>query len=182
MPQGCTADNTDPLYANYFQLTFGRGTRQLELMVQKCNLPGLVLPDQAQPTIFGTTVPVPTMAAQFEALNIEFIVDSQLTNWKSIFSWMRNLSNIRNDYEYNIQDYQDWHHTATLKLMSTDFKYGCTNVVQSITFAYIIPVRLSSLSFQSDSPDAQIVKAACSFKYSYYTLDPDADIVLNGEL
>lgn len=182
MPQGCTADNTDPLYANYFQLSFGRGTRQLELMVQKCNLPGLTIPDQGQPTIFGTTVPVPTMAAQFETLNIEFIVDKQLTNWKSLFSWMRNLSNIQNDYQYNIEDYQNWHHTATLKLMSTDFKYGCTTVVQSVTFAHIIPVKLSSLTFQSDSPDAQIVKASCIFKYSYYTLDPDASPNLSGEL
>ena len=75
MPQGCTADNTDPLYSNYFQLSFGRGTRQLELMIQKCNLPGLIIPDQAQPTIFGTTIPIPSMAIQFETLNVEFIVD-----------------------------------------------------------------------------------------------------------
>jgi uncharacterized ubiquitin-like protein YukD len=40
------------------------------------------------PTILGTTIPVPTMTIQFEQLNVEFLVDSNLANWKSIYSWI----------------------------------------------------------------------------------------------
>jgi hypothetical protein len=79
-------DNTNNLYGNYFQLKILRGTSRLELMVQKANLPGITIPDQAQPTIFGTTIPVPSMTAQFEPLTVEFLVDQDLENWKSIYS------------------------------------------------------------------------------------------------
>ena len=107
--------NINPLYNSYFTLVFGRGTRQFELNCQKANLPGCTVPDTSQPTIFGTTVPVPTMQFNYETLNTEFIIDSNLTNWKSLYSWMRNMSNIDDDTSHNL-DYQEWHKTATLTI------------------------------------------------------------------
>jgi hypothetical protein len=74
------------MYNSYFRLVFGRGTKQMELMCQRANLPGISVPDQPQPTTLGTTIPVPTMVANFETLNVEFIVDSDLTNWMSLYS------------------------------------------------------------------------------------------------
>ena len=60
------------MYNSYFRLVFGRGTKQMELMCQRANLPGISVPDQPQPTTLGTTIPVPTMVANFETLNVEF--------------------------------------------------------------------------------------------------------------
>ena len=85
----------------------------MELMCQRANLPGISVPDQNQPTVLGVTVPVPTMSANFELLNVEFIVDSDLTNWKNLYSWIRNITNITNDVDHNLL-YQDWHHSANL--------------------------------------------------------------------
>lgn len=167
-------DNVNPLYNNYFQFRLKRGTTQLELMVQKVNLPGLTVNEQPQPTIFGTTIPVPTTGIQFEPLSIEFLVDSNLSNWKSIYSWMRNLTNIQDSTSNNIP-YSDWHYDASLILPSPLATCeGGTNTVLTIDFFNVIPTRLSGLPFQSDSPDAVQLKATCTFKYSYYTLDPDA--------
>jgi len=161
--------NINPLYNSYFTLIFGRGTDQFELTCQKANLPGCTVPDTAQPTIFGTTVPIPTMQFNYETLNVEFIVDSELENWKSLYSWMRNMANIETDEEYNLT-YQSWHHEATLTIFDPATK--CSNLV--VTFKYIIPTNLSGLIFQSDSADAILQKATCRFKFSYYTLSPDA--------
>lgn len=161
--------NINPLYNSYFTLVFGRGTKQFELNCQKANLPGCTVPDTNQPTIFGTTIPVPTLQFNYETLNVEFIVDSELENWKSIYSWMRNLSNIENDTENNLP-YQDWHHTATLSIFDPVLK--CPNLV--VTFRYIVPTKLTGLVFQTDSADAILQKASCQFKFSYFTLDPDA--------
>jgi hypothetical protein len=169
--------NINPLYNSYFTLVFGRGTQQFELNCQKANLPGCTVPDTQQPTIFGTTVPVPTMQFNYETLNVEFIVDSELDNWKSIYSWMRNLANIDTDTENNLI-YQDWHHEATLTLFSPTTK--CPTLVT--TFRYILPTRLSGLIFQSDSSDAIIQKASCQFKFSYYELNPDAPADLKNEI
>ena len=89
-------NNINPLYNNYFRLTFSRGTSQFELMCQRVTLPGLSIGETKQPTTLGTTIPIPTLAANFEPLKVDFIVDNDLTNWKSIYSWMRNISNIDN--------------------------------------------------------------------------------------
>jgi hypothetical protein len=173
-------DNLNPLYNNYYTLQILRGTRLLELMVQKVNLPGLTVPDQNQPTIFGTTIPIPSMTVQFEPLTVEFIVDENLTNWLSIYSWIRNITNIADSTTANL-DYADWHYTAKLLIMNSAFKYtGCTDPVLTVGFQNVIPTRLTGLVFQSDSPDTNILKASCTFKYSYYTFDPPPPLSLFG--
>lgn len=168
--------NINPLYNSYFTLFFGRGTSQFELNCQKANLPGCTVPDVNQPTIFGTTVPVPTMQFNYETLNVEFIVDSNLENWKSLYSWMRNLANIENDTENNL-DYQNWHYQATLSIY--DPATQCPKL--NVRFYYIVPTKLSGLIFQVDSADAIIQKATCQFKYSYYDFCPDASEDLYGQ-
>lgn len=173
-------DNTNLLYSNYFRLQILRGTKILELMVTKVNLPGITVPEQPQPTIFGTTIPVPTMVAQFDPLNVEFLVDDDLTNWKSIYSWMRNITNIRDSTSNNLDDYQDWHYSAKLILPSTSFRYSeCNDPILVVEFVNVIPTKLSGIMFQSDVNDAPHAKSNCTLKYSYYTMSPDAPNILS---
>lgn len=157
--------NINPLYNSYFRLVFGRGTNQMELMCQKANLPGISVPDQPQPTVLGITIPIPTLAAVFDPLMVEFVIDSDLRNWRNLYSWIRNITNIKDDINHNLP-YQSWHHTANL------FVYDPTNNCQVLktTFNYIIPVKLSGIAFQADSADAIIQKATCTFKYSFYEM------------
>ena len=93
------AGNINPLYNSYFSLLFNRGTSQFELLCQRVNLPGISVPSLVQPTTLGTTIPVPSMVAAFADLSVEFIVDENMTNWKSLYSWIRNISNIKDDME-----------------------------------------------------------------------------------
>ena len=172
----CTS-NLNPLYNSYFQLFFGRGTKRMELMCQKVNLPGISIGDQPQPTILGTTIPVPAMNIQFEPLTVEFIVDSELTNWKSLYSWIRNVTNIKDDTSNNI-DYKDWHHQAVLSIYSA--VDNCSPV--SINFWHIVPSSLTGLMFRADSADALIQTATCKFKYSYYSINPDASSNLKNSI
>tara|TARA_R110000868_G_scaffold139430_8_gene354241 strand:+ start:3997 stop:4554 length:558 start_codon:yes stop_codon:yes gene_type:complete len=173
------SNNINILYNNQFKLVFGRGTNQMELMCQKANIPGIKINEQNQPTTLGTTIPIPTMGVNFDALSIEFIVDSDLTNWKSLYSWIRNISNIANDTQYNL-DYQDWHFKSSLYIYDplTKFSTGsnqvCNSILFAVNFKHIIPVSLSGINFQSDSADLIPQKASCSFKYSHYEIVPDA--------
>ena len=175
-------DNINPLYNNPFKMVFGRGTSAMEFMIQKANLPGISLPDVPQPTIFGTTIPVPTTAIVHEPLAIEFIVDADLANWKTLYSWMRNMSNIADSTSYNLE-YQDWHYQASLFVYDPTTKFdisgGCNLINLEVRFWNIIPVALSGINFQADSVDLIVQKATCKFKYSYYTFIPDAPNDLN---
>jgi len=180
------SDNINVLYNNPFKLVFGRGTSQMELMCQRANIPGIRLNEQAQPTVLGTTIPVPTLGISFEPLSIEFLIDSNLTNWKSLYSWIRNLSNIADDSTNNIP-YQEWHYKATLFVYDTNYKFPnpsnlttkCSDIVFTVNFKHIVPVSLSGINFQADSADLLPQKATCSFKYSHYEFTPDAPSTLN---
>lgn len=166
------SDNINPLYNNPFKLVINRDTDQMELMVQKVNLPGLSISEQAQPTIFGTTIPVPSLAASFEPLNVEFIVDSNLENWKKIYSWLRDMTNIADDVSYELA-YQKWHWSGSLFVFGPQSSPTCSDLALTVNFVNLIPVALSGLNFRADSPDLDIQKATCKFKYSYYTMTPD---------
>jgi hypothetical protein len=180
----CT-DNINILYNNQFKLVIGRGTKQMELMCQRASLPGIKINSQTQPTTLGTTIPVPSLSVAHEPLNIEFIVDSNLQNWNSLYSWIRNISNISDDKSYNT-DYQNWHHGAVLYVYNPHFKFqtsvgqpSCNNVLFTVNFNHMIPVSLSGLNFQSDSSDIIPQRATCSFTYSYYNIIPDPPNLLN---
>lgn len=171
-------NNINPLYNNYFRLTFSRGTSQFELMCQRVTLPGLSIGETKQPTTLGTTIPIPTLAANFEPLKVDFIVDNDLTNWKSIYSWMRNISNIDNDTSHNIS-YQTWHIKAVLDILNP---INCNTVDLSFTFHNVIPTSLGGLAFQTDNSDVNLVKCNASFAYSYYTMIPDAESNLLNQI
>lgn len=167
-------DDINLLYNNYYRLKILRGTKILELLIQKTNLPGISISDQPQPTIFGTTIPVPTLGIQFEPLSVEFLVDKNLNNWKSIYSWMRNISNIENDVDHNLE-YQKWHYNAALQIFdNSPESYKCDIPLLTVEFGNLIPVKLSGLIFQSDNSDTVQLRASCTFKYSFYNLNPDA--------
>jgi hypothetical protein len=176
MPVCSTSIN--PLYNNYFRLIFGRGTKQLELMCQRVNIPGISLGETAQPTALGVTIPYATTAATFDPLKVEFIVDSDLNNWKSLYSWIRNITNIADDTSHNI-NYQNWHINATLELLDP---VTCSTVELKFIFHNVIPLNLSGFSLQTDNQDVNLVKASAAFKYSYYSMLPDADSNLLGDL
>lgn len=178
MTTNACSGNTNPLYNNYFSLRFDRGTKQFELLCQRVNLPGIGSPDLIQPTTLGTTIPVPSLVATFEPLTVEFIVDENLTNWKSIYSWIRNITNIKDDSSNNL-NYKDWHITATLNIYSEPYSVNGCNSGTRITFNNVIPISLSGLNFQSDNTDSVIQKATARFKYSYYTILPDAPSILS---
>jgi hypothetical protein len=181
----CNSSNINPLYNNSFKFIINRGTDQLELMVQRVNLPSITIGDQAQPTIFGTTIPVPTLAIGFDTLNVEFVVDSNLENWQSLYTWMRFMTNIADDTSYNDMDYQYWHNYAILSIygnpqdinFSSSSSCGSTGI--TVKFHNVIPISLSGLNFQSDSTDLTIQKSTCKFKYSYYEFLPDPSGYIN---
>ena len=91
--------NINPLYSNLYKFTLGRGDSKLTLLGQKVTVPGIQLSTQGQPTTLGVQIPVATNTFTFEALRLEFMVDANLENWKSIYDWMKVIGNISNDTE-----------------------------------------------------------------------------------
>lgn len=156
--------NINYLRTNAFKFTIDRGSNQLELFCQATGLPGVKLSSSPQPTILGTQIPVATNTFAFDPLVVEFIVDENLDNWKSVFDWMKEIGNISNDTEGT--PYQTWSATATLTPMTPEF---CPLSNRIITFYYVIPVDLGGLSFKADINDPVPIKCRVTFSYAYYS-------------
>ena len=69
-----------------------------------------------------------------------------------MYSWLRQLANIENDDENNL-DYQLWHQSsATLKIFNQNTKYPIQETIDcpdptvcTITFKNLIPISLSEI-------------------------------------
>lgn len=157
--------NINPLYSNLYKFTLGRGDSKLTLLGQKVTVPGIQLSTQGQPTTLGVQIPVATNTFTFEALRLEFMVDANLENWKSIYDWMKVIGNISNDTETT--PYQDWASYATLNILQSSYCPGD----RTFNSYYLIPVALSGLPFTSQASDTFNVMANVTFSYSYYSVE-----------
>jgi hypothetical protein len=153
--------NINPLQTNYYNFSISKGDENIKLFCQSIALPGIQLNTQQQPTILGTQIPVAVNTFSFEPLKVEFIVDENLENWKSIFDWMKQIGNIEDDIS-NIP-YQQWSADASLTILQSNY-YPNMN----ISFYYVIPVSLSALNFRSDASDSTPIKSIATFSYSHY--------------
>jgi hypothetical protein len=155
--------NINPLLTNTYRFSIGRGDEKLTLFGQGVGIPGVKLNTQPQPTTLGIQIPVAVNTFNFEPLNLEFIVDENLENWKSIYDWMKSIGNISNDVDNT--RYHTWDTSANLDILGSN--YLPLNG-KTIRFYYAIPVSLSGINFKSDASDSAPIKARVSFEYSYY--------------
>ena len=154
--------NINPLLTNAYKFDIKRGDDKLSLFGQGVVLPGLKLNVQPQPTTLGIQIPVAVNTFNFEPLALEFIVDENLENWKSIYDWMKSIGNIKNDVDNT--PYHTWDTYAILTILGPNyFPNG-----KSVKFWYAIPTQISGISFKSDASDSTPMKARVSFEYSYY--------------
>lgn len=158
--------NITPILTNAFKFTIDRGSDNLELFCQATGLPGVKLSVQPQPTTLGIQIPVATNTFAFDPLTVEFLVDGNMENWKSVYTWMKEIGNISDDVSGTL--YQTWSATAYLTPLTPQF---CALPGGRVKFYYVIPVDLGGLSFKADINDPTPVKCRVTFNYSYYTFE-----------
>ena len=158
--------NINPLFSNCYNFTLGRGDEKLELFGQSISIPGVQLNTQPQPTTLGTQIPIAVNTFTYEPLSLNFIVDENIENWSSIYTWMKEIGNVYNDTENT--PYQEWASSASLTILNSSY-LQLNN--KTFRFYYIVPVSLSSISFRSDISDTNPTTAKVSFQYSYYDIE-----------
>jgi len=156
--------NINQLQTNYYNFSINKGSENIKLFCQTVALPGVQLNTQPQPTILGIQIPVAVNTFTFEPLRVEFLIDEDLENWKSIFDWMKQIGNISDDVS-NVP-YNQWATTANLTILASNYFPN-----MNIAFYYVVPVALSGIPFRSDSNDSAPLKATATFAYSYYAFE-----------
>ena len=170
-----------------FQLT---KLPKVEYFTTACNIPGISLNATVQPTPLAD-IPLPGDTLTFSDLEITFLVDENLENYREIHGWMYGIGfpKSRTQFADLVNANKDRFPTEGRDSQATDagkVKYGAQplgpifsdatlNVLTSknnanieVRFSDVFPVSLSGLNFDQQADDVTYLTATVSFKYKLY--------------
>lgn len=139
---------------------------------QEVNLPDVTLGTTISATRFSD-YPVPGDKMEFGQLNVQFLVDERMHNYKEIFNWLQGLGFPESNKQFanqieaapigDISNSQKVVSDATLVILG-----NTNNPIQTVQFIDCFPEALSSLTFVSTAQDVQYLIGNATFRYSYY--------------
>jgi len=163
---------------------------KVEYFTTACNIPGISLGTTLQPTPLAD-IPLPGDTLTFSDLEITFLVDENLENYREIHGWMYGIGfpKARTQFAELVSANKDRFPTSGKDSLVTDagkVKYGATplgpifsdatlNVLSSknntnieVRFADVFPTTLSGLNFNQQADDVNYLSATVTFKYKIY--------------
>ena len=163
---------------------------EVEFTCQTANIPGISLGGATQPTPL-VDVPIPGDKINYDSLDITFLVDENLNNYKEIHDWLIGLG-----FPQNHTQFQDLaagsadrfpgstrSTAATGKNVPAPLKEGgiysdatltvlnSKNIAKTeIRFQNIYPTSLGGLNYDIKNTDVNYIQASVSFAYTLYEI------------
>ena len=187
-PSGSGLDYADPTKFK-FQIT---KLPRVEFNSIQANIPGITLTEINQPTRL-MPVRIPGNDMTFEDLNITFIVDEDLTNYRSVHDWMAGLAQMDSDDKYRAlitegSDRMPLSQQANLTDAGRVTKATNDGAIFSdaklitlsnrniplieITFRDTYPKALSALDYNQNATDIEYLQATVTLGYKKHTYTP----------
>ena len=166
-------NNINPLSPTGFKLSIAK-LSEITYFCQEANLPDLNLTSLQVATPFSMST-VPGDLIQFGELDVSFIIDEQMNNYKAIWDWMIGLGFPENYTQYsNLISASDVNPPAFGNLQG-NFSDGVLEIlggnnipVRAIRFVDLHPVFIGTLNFQSNVTDINYLVGQATFKYTYF--------------
>jgi len=163
---------------------------KVEFFVTAVNVPGISLANTTQPTPLAD-IPIPGETIAFSDLEVTFLVDENLENYREIHGWMYGLGfpAARTQFANLVQAGRDRFPNPGKQSVSTDagkVKYGAEplgpvfsdatlNILTSknnanieVRFSDTFPSALSGLQYDQQATDVDYLTATVTFKYKIY--------------
>ncbi len=163
-------DNITPLSPNGFMFTVTK-LPDISFFCQQVNLPGLTLGDPEYANPF-TKQPIPGETLTYDTLEINFLIDNEMKNYKYLYNWIIALG-FPNEYEQyrafvqsdnnNYSELAKNYSDATLSILT-----GNNNIAQQVQFIDLFPVTIGTVTFQSTNTDVNYIQCNATFRYGYY--------------
>jgi hypothetical protein len=162
--------NINPLSSNGFNFSISK-LPEVSFFCQEVNLPSVTLPTFDMNTPLSA-LPFSGEILSFDDLNIQFIIDENMSNYIAVYNWMIGLGFPEDNKQFtDFINSQDTGYSRTSREFSdaTLQILGSNNLpVQTVKFIDILPVTLSSLNFLSTNNDVTYLVGNVSFKISRY--------------
>jgi len=173
-----TTINKSILNKNNFRLLIDK-VPTVEYYVQSVNIPGLSFTETIANTGVGLDAFYPGDKVSFETLNVSFLVDEDLQNYKEIYDWMNAIVPINDPASYGILTGSKKTVTQVSAGSTDDLAQSTqitlvTNTNKNIANKYFrfhdaFPISLGSLELQSGS-ETEPVTCEVQFRFTYYEL------------
>ena len=184
-PSGSGLDYADPTKFK-FQIT---KLPRVEFNSIQANIPGITLTELNQPTRL-MPVRIPGNDMTFEDLSVTFIVDEDLTNYRSVHDWMAGLAQMDSDDKYralitdggdrmplsqqnNSQDAGRVTSATNDGAIFSDAKLiilSARNIpLVELSFEDTYPKSLSALEYNQNATDIEYLQATVTFGYKKHT-------------
>ena len=136
----------------------------VDFFCQAANVPDVNMPTTEVASPFRNLPIIPGGGVTFGDLSLRFIVDEDLKNYNSIYSWIRDNGNAD----------QMMRETATSEI----YTHGQLHIVTSqynpafiVDFKNIFPVSLSGLQFDATMTDVEYITAEVTFKHQEFSIN-----------
>ena len=163
---------------------------QVEFFIQTVNLPGISMGTATVPTPLYD-YPVPGDEISFQSLDISFLVDENLNNYKELHDWISGLG-----FGKSHQDFADLQATAADRFPGSTkgslvagveipaplseggiYSDATLTILNSkniakteVRFQNVFPTSIGSLSYDVQASDIDYLKATASFDYLNYDI------------
>ena len=161
----------------------------VEFFVTQANIPGVNLGNSIFPTPLKQ-IPVQGDDLTFDNLEISFIVDEKLTNYRELHQWLVGIGfpkarsqfssfKSENADAFPTNNQVKGEATNTGVATGTQAMYGDAtltvmtsknNPIMEVRFSDLYPVSLSALQFDQQLTDTTYLTASCTFTYKLYEM------------
>ena len=141
---------------------------KVSFFCQSATIPGINLSVATQSTRYNA-IPHPGDEISFEDLNVQCIVDEDMTNYITVHNWIRKLGHpysSRDIQELPGDDLEDKTYSdGVLFILDSNFRKKF-----KIVFKDLFPTSIGELTFQYTATDVQYFTVNASFKYTIYDI------------
>jgi hypothetical protein len=121
-----------------------------------------------QPSNLGTYPKIPATNYYFDDLQVSFLVNANMENWREIYVWLRGIGNMVDDntnLPYSPSNPEGVFSDATLLITN-----GTYSPILQVNFKYVFPKSLGGINFSSQNVSTEPITCNVNFAYSYYTV------------
>ena len=145
---------------------------KVDFFSNSARIPELNLELTRQPS-YLKNIDVPGERLTYGDLTLRFLVDENMENYISVYTWLKGLGFPETTKEYKDlttdkdgqRDNKEAFCDGTLRILNSNYRE-----VAKVKFTDLFPTSLTSLDFDATNTDVQFFTAEATFKYTIYNL------------
>ena len=145
---------------------------KVDFFSNSARIPELNLELTRQPS-YLKNIDVPGERLTYGDLTLRFLVDENMENYISVYTWLKGLGFPETTQEFKDlttdkdgqRDQKEAFCDGTLRILNSNYRE-----VAKVKFTDLFPTSLTSLDFDATNTDVQFFTAEATFKYTIYNL------------